>query len=160
TSAGSKSGQLRPGIKSFPDLIQNEAELDEVLTRPRAALIKLLATLPSPLVVLGAGGKMGPVLAVLAKRAAEASSHPLEVIAVSRVSDGHSQSWLEQHVVKAHRADLLERKEVSRLPDAANLIFLVGLKFGTSQNPALTWAINTVVPTQIMERYAGARLVA
>jgi len=154
------SNQLQPGTASFPDLIQNEAALDEVLTRPRPALVEFMRGLSSPLAVLGAGGKMGPTLALLAKRAAEASGHSLEVIAVSRFSDGPSQQWLQERGVRTFRADLLERKEVARLPDAANLIFLVGLKFGTSQNPALTWAVNTVVPTQIMERYAGARLVA
>ena len=154
------SNQLQPGTASFPDLIQNEAALDEVLTRPRPALVEFMRGLSSPLAVLGAGGKMGPTLALLAKRAPEASGHSLEVIAVSRFSDGPSQQWLQDRGVRTFRADLLERKEVARLPDAANLIFLVGLKFGTSQNPALTWAVNTVVPTQIMERYAGARLVA
>ena len=160
TSPGSSSTQLSSGTASLPDLIHNEAELDDLLSRPRAALVEFVRKLSSPLVVLGAGGKMGPTLAVLAKRAAQASGHPLDVIAVSRFSDQPSMRWLEERGVRTHRADLLERNEVARLPDAGNLIFLVGLKFGTSQNPSLTWAVNTVVPAQVMERYAGARLAA
>jgi nucleoside-diphosphate-sugar epimerase len=40
------------------------------------------------------------------------------------------------------------------------VIHLVGLKFGTAQNPAATWAVNTVVPTRVAERYPDARIVA
>ena len=144
----------------LPDLIRTEAELDEYLTRPSAALSETMRQLQSPLVVLGAGGKMGPSLAVLAKRAADAVGHGLDVIAVSRFSDPHSKRWLEDRGVSTCCADLLERKEVIGLPESLNVIFLVGLKFGTAQNPSLTWAVNTVVPALAMERYAHARLVA
>lgn len=152
---------MRPTSEALPHLIQNEAELDEHLTLPRAPLLQAIRQLQSPLVVLGAGGKMGPTLAALAKRAAEAAGHQLEVIAVSRFSDAQAKRWLESRGVRTHSADLLERNEVAGLPESANLIFLVGLKFGTSNNPSLTWAVNTVVPALVMERYArDARLVA
>jgi nucleoside-diphosphate-sugar epimerase len=146
--------------EALPERIQTEAELEEHLTRPRPALVEFIRELSSPLLVLGAGGKMGPTLAVLAKRAADLAGHPIEVIAVSRFSDKQSRHWLESRGVSTHSADLLERKEVARLPDAAQVIFLVGLKFGTSSNPSLTWASNTLVPAHVMEHYAGARLVA
>jgi nucleoside-diphosphate-sugar epimerase len=151
---------VHPASEALPDLIQNEAELDEFLTRPRAALLQTIRQLQNPLVVLGAGGKMGPSLAVLAKRAADAAGHRLEVIAVSRFLDAHSKRWLETRGVRTHSADLLKRNEVVGLPESANVIFLVGLKFGTSQNPSLTWAVNTVVPALVMERYPRAKLVA
>jgi len=115
------------------DLIDTEADLEEVLTRPRAVLIEFIRTLASPLVVLGAGGKMGPTLAMLAKRAAEAAKHPLEIIAVSRFSDEGARSLLEQRGVKTYEADLLEGGSVQKLPAATNVIYLVGLKFGTTQ---------------------------
>jgi nucleoside-diphosphate-sugar epimerase len=152
---------VQPTSEALPDLIQNEAELDEHLTLPRAPLLGAVRQWQSPLVVLGAGGKMGPTLAALAKRAAEAAGHQLEVIAISRFSDARSKRWLETHGVRTYTADLLRRSEVAGLPESANVVFLVGLKFGTAQNPSLTWAVNTVVPALIMERYAReARLVA
>jgi len=151
---------VHPGSEALPDLIQNEAELDEYLTLPRAGLVEMIRQLQSPLVVLGAGGKMGPTLAVLAKRAADTAGHRLEVVAVSRYSDPSSKRWLEARGICTHSADLLERRDVARLPESANVIFLVGLKFGTLQNPSLTWAVNTVVPALVMERYVRARLVA
>ncbi|HVV73928.1 MAG TPA: NAD-dependent epimerase/dehydratase family protein, partial [Verrucomicrobiae bacterium] len=145
---------------SAPDALLSEAELDEFLTRPRRVLVDFIRNVPSPLLVLGAGGKMGPTLCVLAKRAAEAARKPLEVIAVSRFSDSHARRWLEERGVGTLSADLLQRRDVERLPDAANLIYLVGLKFGTQENPSLTWAVNTVVPAYVLERFPKARVAA
>jgi hypothetical protein len=108
--------------------------------------------------VLGAGGKMGPSLAVLARRAAAQAGHPLEVIASSRFSDAQTRSWLERQGVRTIPCDLLNRHETARLPDSDNVIYLVGLKFGTADKPCLTWAMNTLVPAHVGERYSRARL--
>ena len=143
-----------------PEKIQTEEQLDELLTRPSAALVEFIKTLSSPLVVLGAGGKMGPTLAVLAKRAADAANHPLKVIAVSRFNDTRVQQWLESHGVETKSCDLLAEDSLKQLPETENVIYLVGLKFGTAQNPAATWAMNTIVPARVEERYPRARIVA
>lgn len=137
-----------------------ETELEEVLTRPSSSLVEFIRTVSSPLLILGAGGKMGPTLAVLARRAADAAGHKLEIVAVSRFSDAGSRRWLEERGVKVLGCDLLDGQGVSRLPDAENLIYLVGLKFGTSQNPAATWAMNTLVPARACERFPRSRIVA
>ncbi len=52
--------------KSFPDL---EA-VEEFMTRPDPALVDDLAALDGDILILGVGGKMGPTMARLAKRAA------------------------------------------------------------------------------------------
>lgn len=140
--------------------ILDEPQLDELLTRPRPVLIEALRAIPGPLVVLGAGGKMGPTLCVLARRAAEEGGRPLEVVAVSRFSDKAARRWLEQRGVRTVSADLLDREAVGRLPDASHLVYLVGLKFGTAKAPQLTWAINTLAPAHAAERYRGAPTVA
>ncbi len=145
---------------TWPDRIETEEQLDDLLATPSPALVKFISTLSSPLIVLGAGGKMGPTLAILAKRAAIAAGHSLDVIAVSRFSNSASKQWLESRGVRTLTCDLLDRTAVQQLPDAENLVYMVGLKFGTAQNPASTWAINTVVPVRIAERYPNARLVA
>lgn len=143
-----------------PELINTDAELEEVLTRPRPVLLEFIRSVSSPLVILGAGGKMGPTLAVLAKRAAELAGHRLEVIAVSRFSDEAARNSLERQGVTTLSADLLEREQVERLPDSGNIVYLVGLKFGTKQNPGGTWAVNTLVPAHVAERYAESRIAA
>src|SRR6185295_7468751 len=129
-------------------------------TRPSAALVDFAKTLRGPLLVLGAGGKIGPTLAVLARRALDAARNSTDVIAVSRFSDKHAREWLESKKVHTINADLLSRDLLKLLPDAENIIYLVGLKFGTTQNPALTWAMNTLVPANVCERYPKSRIVA
>jgi nucleoside-diphosphate-sugar epimerase len=146
--------------ETLPNIIENEEMLDEVLTRPRRELVQFIREVRSPLVILGAGGKMGPTLAVLARQAAEQANHRLEVVAVSRFSDGSTKDWLEQRGVKTLGCDLLDRRSVKQLPAAEHVIYLVGLKFGTAQDPARTWAINTIVPVNIAEHYSAARIVA
>jgi nucleoside-diphosphate-sugar epimerase len=143
-----------------PEDIETEEQLDELLTRPSRRLSEFIQQVSSPLVILGAGGKMGPTLAVLAKRAAELARHSLDVVAVSRFSDARARRWLEDRQVKTQSYDLLDHNALERLPESENVIHLVGLKFGTAQNPAATWAVNTVVPTRVAERYPDARIVA
>ncbi|HSG72454.1 MAG TPA: NAD(P)-dependent oxidoreductase [Planctomycetaceae bacterium] len=145
---------------TFPDSISTEDELDDVLTHPSPELCEIISRVTSPLVVLGAGGKMGPSLAVLAKRAAEQAGHKLKIIAVSRFSDESQRTWLETRGVQTHVANLLKRVEVEQLPDASHVIYLVGMKFGTSQRPDLTWAANTLVPSYVLERYPTSRIAA
>jgi nucleoside-diphosphate-sugar epimerase len=151
---------VNPVKRALPELIGNEEELLELLTRPGETLLEFIRTVSSPLIILGAGGKMGPTLAVLARRAADQAGHPLEVIAVSRFSDESARQWTQAQGVRTLHADLLERQAVENLPDAADVIYLVGLKFGTQQNPALTWAANTLAPAHVAQRYAKSRVVA
>jgi dTDP-4-dehydrorhamnose reductase len=140
--------------------IRNESDLEDVLMRPSAGLIDFVKTLSGPLLILGAGGKMGPTLAGLARCAAAASQHPLEVIAVSRFGDAQSRQWLEARGVKTLSCDLLDTEALARLPDAETIVYLVGLKFGTARSPAATWAINTLVPARACERFPHSRIVA
>lgn len=149
-----------PSLPALHERIETEEQLDELLTRPSAALVKFIKTISSPLVVLGAGGKMGPTLAVLAKRAADTTNHPLDIIAVSRFGDSRAREWLESRGVKTLSSDLLAKSSLEQLPEAENVIYMVGLKFGTAQNPAATWAMNTIVPAKVCERYPRARIVA
>jgi nucleoside-diphosphate-sugar epimerase len=103
---------------------------------------------------------MGPTLAVLARRAAEAAGYELEVIAVSRFSDANARRWVEERGVQTLTADLFDTDDTRKLPPAEDVLFLVGQKFGTTQSPAGTWAANTLVPARVAEHYARARIVA
>ncbi len=153
-------GNDAPGRRELPRRIETEAELENVLTQPRVELVDFIKTVPSPLVVLGSGGKMGPTLAVLAKRAANLAGHNLEVVAVSRFGNAASRSWLERQGIKTYAADLLAPGTFAGLPDAQAILYLVGQKFGTTQDPASTWAVNALIPPRVLERYPQARIVA
>jgi nucleoside-diphosphate-sugar epimerase len=106
-------------------------------------------------VILGAGGKMGPTLARMAKRA----NPERRVIAVSRWSDRSIAESLNEFGVETLRVDLLDPTSRAALPDAPNVVFMAGQKFGTKGNPATTWAMNAAVPAHVSERYGGARTV-
>ena len=134
---------------------RSEEELDEVLSRPCKALAPSLGGAPGDLIVLGAGGKMGPSLARMAKRADPAR----RVIAVSRWSSQAAQAALHETGVDTLRADQLDPRALAALPSAPNVVFMAGQKFGTSGSPATTWAMNAAVPAFVAERYAGARIV-
>jgi len=145
-------------LDTFPHLIETEEQLDEIMTRPSQELVEFAKGIESPLVILGAGGKMGPTLAVLAHRAALLADHNLEVVAVSRFTDREVQSWLEQRGVKTISYDLLDAEHYSTLPDAINVIYLVGMKFGTTQDPSRTWIMNTLIPAYTAQRYRDSRI--
>jgi nucleoside-diphosphate-sugar epimerase len=108
---------------------------------------------------------MGPTLARMARVAADradggADSVRRNVFAVSRWTDAEAARRLAAGGVEVVTADLLDRRAVADLPDAPNVIFMAGQKFGTREAPARTWAMNVVVPAWCAERYAGSRIVA
>ena len=141
----------------------DEAELDERLSRPTAGLVADFARLEGDVLVLGAGGKMGPTLARMARRGLdEAGRGGQKVIAVARFSDPAARAGLEAGGVGTIAADLSDRAQIAALPDAANVIFMAGQKFGTSGAPDATWMMNSYVPALVAERYAPgrARIVA
>jgi nucleoside-diphosphate-sugar epimerase len=134
--------------------------LEAELSRPGAGVLETLGRLDGDIVVLGAGGKMGPSLARMARRGLDAIGAPhRRVYAVSRFSAPDAAARLGAHGVIPIPCDLLDRSAVAALPDAANVIFMAGQKFGTAGAPDVTWAMNTLVPAIAAERYAGARTV-
>jgi nucleoside-diphosphate-sugar epimerase len=134
---------------------RDEDELEERLSRPSDALTASLAAAPGDVLVLGAGGELGPALSGMARRADPSR----RVIAVSRWSNRRAAEALEAHGVETLSADLLSPRELAALPDAPNLVFMAGQKFGTTGDPAATWAMNAAVPAFVAERFAGARTV-
>jgi hypothetical protein len=133
--------------------IRTVADLERELAQPSEEDIAFMRRLDGDVLILGAGGKMGPSLARLCRNASDAAGTPRRIVAVSR-------NIAAQAGVDALPCDLLDREQVGRLPDAPNVLYLAGRKFGSSGNPELTWAMNTVVPAMIAERFRGARMVA
>jgi nucleoside-diphosphate-sugar epimerase len=134
-----------------------EAELDDLLSTPRPETSAALAACPGDVVILGAGGKMGPTLARMVRRAAHDDRR---VIAVSRWSSAAAERALNDAGVQTVRCDLLDRRAVDALPNAPNVVFMAGQKFGTTGAPAMTWGMNTVVPAICAERYHSSRITA
>ncbi|MFZ4596065.1 MAG: NAD-dependent epimerase/dehydratase family protein, partial [Verrucomicrobiaceae bacterium] len=140
--------------------IQTIEELDEALSRPTAGVLDTLRAIEGDVMILGAGGKMGPTLARMVRRGLDAIGHGhRRVIAVSRFSLAKAATELQQHGVETMACDLMDRAAVQALPEVANVIFMAGQKFGTSDAPELTWVMNTLVPAIVAERFAASRIV-
>ena len=138
----------------------SEAALEDALSAPSPGTLDALRSTPGDIVVLGAAGKMGPTLARMARRALDALGRRDRVVAVSRFSHASGERALNEHGIETIRCDLLDRNAVAALPDAPNVVFMAGQKFGTRDAPSATWAMNVVVPAMAAERYAASRIVA
>ena len=134
--------------------------LEERLSQPSSAAIEALAAVKGDLLILGVGGKMGPTLARMAVRASHQAGINRRVIAASRFSDGSLPARLQAWGVETIACDLLDEEAVAALPEAANVIFMTGMKFGASRNPALTWAMNCYAPALVCRRFRHSRMVA
>jgi nucleoside-diphosphate-sugar epimerase len=141
-------------------LIQSEAELEGLLSRPSEADQAALRDIDGDLLILGAGGKMGPSLAQRARRAADQAGVSKNIVAVSRFSDQAAEKLLRESGVETIRADLLDFDRLGALPDAPNVIFMAGRKFGSAGAPSLTWATNAALPARVAERYRNSKIVA
>lgn len=135
----------------------NEDALEARLAAPDSETIEALESLPGDILILGAGGKMGPTVARMARRALPDTGR--RVIAVSRFTDARAAQALDAAGVTVLRADLSNPEAVRALPDAPNVLWMAGQKFGTTGDPVGTWTQNVVASSIAAERYAGARIV-
>jgi nucleoside-diphosphate-sugar epimerase len=143
-----------------PDSITSIEQLEDLLSQPSDGAIQTLGRLEGDILVLGVAGKMGPTLARMARRASEAAGVRRRVIGVARFSDARHQAELQAHGVETIRCDLLDEAAVAALPDAPNIVFMAGMKFGSTGQEALTWAMNCHLPAIVCKRYPRSRIVA
>jgi len=144
----------------MPDGIQSEAELERCLSMPSADDVGFFRELEGDVMIIGVAGKMGPTLARRAACAARASGVKRRIMGVSRFSTPSAELTLQQAGIETLRADLLDSGAVSALPEARNIIFMAGRKFGSAGAESLTWAMNAYLPALIAERYRHSRIVA
>lgn len=140
----------------LPESFRDEAHLEDVLSTPTRGLVQDLAALKGDILILGVGGKIGPTLARMAKRAAPGK----RVIGVARFSDAAVRRRLEEWGIETITCDLLNRTAVADLPRVENVVYMAGKKFDTAGSEPFTWAMNAVVPAYVGECFSGTRFVA
>ena len=150
---------MSPENPPWPEAVRDEDELEELLSRPSAADVTFARTLEDDVVVLGAGGKMGPSLARRVRRAFDAAGVARRVLAVARFSEPGLRESLGRDGIEAIPCDLLDSAQVARLPRVGNVLFLAGRKFGSTDRPDLTWMQNVVVPSVVAPHFAASRIV-
>jgi nucleoside-diphosphate-sugar epimerase len=146
-------------ISSIADIASQE-ELEEILSRPSQEDIEALWRLDGDILILGAAGKMGPSLARRAVRAFRKAGSARRVIAVARFSNKDLAHLLRQDGIEVIVANLLDTQSLADLPDAENVVYMAGRKFGTVGDEPLTWATNAYLPGLVADRYRHSRIAA
>jgi nucleoside-diphosphate-sugar epimerase len=142
------------------DRIENVEQLDEMLSQPTEAVIEMFRRTPGDFIILGVAGKVGPSLARMVKRASDAAGTKRRVIGVARFSKASEAAKLNALGIETIKCDLLDQEQLNKLPDAPNIIYMAGHKFGTTGNEALTWAMNSFLPGLVCMRYKRSKIVA
>ena len=112
---------------------------------------------PGDILVLGVGGKMGPTLARMAKRA---DAGPARDRRGALFRARLARAPRRRTASNASRPTCCRATRWPRLPDAPNVVFMAGRKFGSTGSEWLTWAMNAHVPALVAERFARSRIVA
>lgn len=140
--------------------IENVEHLEELLSEPTPHAVETMAKLDGDLMLLGVGGKMGPTLARMARRAADQAGKARRIIGVARFSDARVESRLQHFGIETIRCDLLDEDQLGRLPDVSNVIAMFGMKFGSTGQEARTWAMNCLAPALVCRKFRTSRIVA
>jgi nucleoside-diphosphate-sugar epimerase len=143
-----------------PATIRDLEELETILSEPSDAVIEMMQRLEGDIMLLGVGGKIGPSLARMAHRASQLAGVKRRIIGVSRFSGKHEEAKLAAHGVETLPCDLLDEAALAKLPEVANVIYLAGLKFGSSERMADAWAMNTFLPGMVCRKFRSSRMVA
>lgn len=143
------------------DEIKSIEQLEEMISEPTFGVVDSLAEIKGDILILGVGGKMGPSLARMAKRASDDAGVKRRVTGVDVFPSGNNQeAALRASGVETIKCDLLDPDQLASLPDAENVVFMVGMKFGSTGNEALTWALNSFLPGTVCRKYRSSRIVA
>jgi nucleoside-diphosphate-sugar epimerase len=142
------------------DRIADTEQLDDLLSEPSEAVIESLGRLHGDLIILGVGGKMGPTLAWMARRGSDRAGVRRRIIGVARFSNPALRARLEHWGIDTIQCDLLDTGQVSRLPEVQNVVYMTGMKFGSTGQEALTWAMNCWLPGIVCQKYRQSRIAA
>lgn len=150
---------MRTDLTHLPSTLETVEALENLLSRPTPEVVQAVRSLDGDIMVLGAGGKMGPSLATMAQRAVRLAQVDKRIVAVSRFGDPAVAEGLERVGIETVCCDLMADGALDALPDAANVIHMVGHKFGTTGSEALTWAVNAYLPGRVAQRFHKSRIV-
>ena len=147
-------------MSNSPRTINSVETLEEMLSRPTPAVVDMMKRIDGDILFLGAGGKMGPTMARMAKRAIDEAGVYRKIIAASRYSNPEAEPSINAHGIETIRCDLLEAEQVAKLPKCPNVIYMAGMKFGATGQQPLTWAMNAWLPTVVSQHFAQSRIAA
>ncbi len=133
------------------------AAFDDIQSEPSPEVIETLRGVGGNILILGAGGKMGPTICRMALRSSELGGFPLRVIAVSRFGDVATRNMFNELGCETISADLLDASALAALPHADSIVYLAGQKFGSQHDQEQTWRMNAILPGNVAERFPESR---
>jgi nucleoside-diphosphate-sugar epimerase len=149
-----------PAPSSLPHSIRDVAHLEDLLSEPSPGVIDTVAKLDGDYIVLGIGGKMGPTLARMIRRAAEAAGVKRRIVGVSRFSTPELPGQLKSYGIEPLSCDLLDPEALDTLPELPNVVYMASMKFGTTGQQSRTWAMNTFLPGTVARKFRHSKIVA
>jgi nucleoside-diphosphate-sugar epimerase len=146
-------------MKKYPDEIAGIEQLEDMISTPTEEVIEYFTQMTGDILMLGVGGKIGPSLALMAKKASRLAGNEKRIIGVSSFSSTAVKDSLEKNGIETLRGDLMDKSFLESLPDVENVIFLAGMKFGSTENISLTWAINSYLPGLVADRFPHSKII-
>jgi nucleoside-diphosphate-sugar epimerase len=140
--------------------IEDVQQLEEGLSRPTEDVIATMGRIEGHIIILGVGGKIGPTLAMMARRASDVAGVERRIIGVARFSSPELRQHLNAHGIETIACDLLDRAALESLPKVPNVFYLAAKKFGSTGAESTTWAMNVYLPGLVCEKFTGSRIVA
>ncbi len=143
----------------YSGLINNTTVLDEVLTTPSGAVIEAMQRLQGDIMILGAGGRMGVSLALLAQNAIRKAGLSKRIICVSRFTNPRNRNELARAGIEMITCDLLDGVAIQKLPAVENVIYMVGMRPEHPGQMPKTWAVNSFLPGIVVHKFVQSRIV-
>ena len=134
--------------------------MEDFLSQPQAGALSALRRVSGDILVLGAGGKMGLHLCLMLRKALDSLCRSDRVFAASRFSAPGSRSLFESNSIPTFAGDFRDDAFVETLPDCPIVFYLVGVKFGTSDNLDLLSDINVKLAEKLALRFRRSLIVA
>jgi nucleoside-diphosphate-sugar epimerase len=141
--------------------ITNSTQLREFMRTPTAGVIDFVGRVRGDILILGGSGKMGPELTEMIVRADAMAGIKRSISVASTFSNPRERTAevFDEIGVNVFRGELTNTEFLGGLPDAENVIYMPGFKFGSSDNWEKAVQVNCILPYQVGEKYRNSRIV-
>jgi nucleoside-diphosphate-sugar epimerase len=141
--------------------IANTRELREYMSTPTDGVIECVRKVKGDILILGGSGKMGPELTEMLVRA-DAIAGIKRTISVASTFSNPKEKTAELFAeigVNVFKGELTDTEFLGGLPDAPNMIYMPGFKFGSSDNWEKAVQVNCILPYLVGEKYRHSSIV-
>jgi nucleoside-diphosphate-sugar epimerase len=141
--------------------IGDSRELRKFMSTPADGVIQCVRKVKGDILILGGSGKMGPELTEMIVRA-DATAGIKRTISVASTFSNPKEKTAELFTeigVRVFKGELTDTEFLGELPDAPNVIYMPGFKFGSSDNWEKAVQVNCILPYLVGDKYQHSRIV-